>query len=180
MRFFYIKAILLVGILIFSSCEDIIFEKFEGNIPIYLSYDDLKQSINVNEPREINQPGKIYFCNNYILINEYLKGIHVIDNSNPSSPTQIQFIEIPGNTDLLIYNDILFVDSYIDLVALDINNFPDINEVQRSEDIFPYSLPPTNNDLRIAIITNKIIKQKSEEITGRNLTSLFELLEIKY
>jgi len=37
-----------------------------------------------------------------------------------------------------------------------------------------------NNDLRVKIITNKIIKQKSEEIIGEDLTSLFELLEIEY
>ena len=37
-----------------------------------------------------------------------------------------------------------------------------------------------NNDLRIPIITNKIIKQKSEETTGKNLNRLFEMLEIGY
>jgi len=37
-----------------------------------------------------------------------------------------------------------------------------------------------NNDLRVLIITNQIIKQKSEEVTGRNLTSLFEMLEIAF
>lgn len=42
------------------------------------------------------------------------------------------------------------------------------------------NLSLNNKDLRIPIITNKIIKQKSEEISGKNLTSLFELLEIKY
>jgi len=36
-----------------------------------------------------------------------------------------------------------------------------------------------HNDLRIQIITNKIIKQKSEEITGKDLTPLFKMLEIK-
>ena len=37
-----------------------------------------------------------------------------------------------------------------------------------------------NNDLRSPIITNKIIKQKSEEIIEENLTSLFKILEIDY
>jgi len=36
------------------------------------------------------------------------------------------------------------------------------------------------NDLRIPIITNKIIKEKSEDIIGKDLSSLFELLEIRY
>ena len=42
------------------------------------------------------------------------------------------------------------------------------------------NLSLNNKDLRIQIITNKIIKQKSEEITGKDLTPLFELLEISY
>jgi len=42
------------------------------------------------------------------------------------------------------------------------------------------NLSLNNNDLRVPIITNKIIKQKSEEIIKKDLTSLFELLEIEY
>lgn len=37
-----------------------------------------------------------------------------------------------------------------------------------------------NKDLRIPIITNKIIKQKSEEVVNQDLTPLFDLLEINY
>jgi len=37
-----------------------------------------------------------------------------------------------------------------------------------------------NKDLRVSIITNKIIKQKSEEIIGEDLSSLFDMLEIGY
>jgi len=36
----------------------------------------------------------------------------------------------------------------------------------------------SNKDLRVQIITNKIIKQKSEEIIGEDLSPLFEMLEI--
>lgn len=42
------------------------------------------------------------------------------------------------------------------------------------------NLSLSNKDLRIPIITNKIIKQKSEEITGKNLTVLFKILGISY
>ncbi|HHN47860.1 MAG TPA: hypothetical protein ENN08_02830, partial [Bacteroidales bacterium] len=50
------------------------------------------------------------------------QGIHVVDNSNPASPQIISFIAIPGNYDLAIRGNILFADSYIDLVALDISD----------------------------------------------------------
>ncbi|MDP1696133.1 MAG: hypothetical protein Q8L29_04425 [archaeon] len=42
------------------------------------------------------------------------------------------------------------------------------------------NLSLNNNDLRVQIITNEIIKQKSEEVTGQNLTYLFNLLKIEY
>ena len=38
----------------------------------------------------------------------------------------------------------------------------------------------SNKDLRVPIITNEIIKQKSEEVTGKDLSSLFDMLEITY
>lgn len=41
------------------------------------------------------------------------------------------------------------------------------------------NLSLSNNDLRVTIITNQIIKQKSEEIVEEDLTSLFEMLEIE-
>ena len=42
------------------------------------------------------------------------------------------------------------------------------------------NLSLNNNDLRVPIITNEIIKQKSEEIVGEDLSSLFERLKIEF
>jgi len=42
------------------------------------------------------------------------------------------------------------------------------------------NLSLNNNDLRVQIITNQIVKQKSEEIVGKNLDYVFNKLEIKY
>ena len=61
------------------------------------------------------------------------------------------FIEIPGNMDMAIKNNILYADSYIDLVAIDISNVTSPIEVSRVEDVFPYTTPPlTNDDYRVA------------------------------
>jgi len=51
---------------------------------------------------------------------------------------------------------------------------------ENAKNSYPY---PINNsisinDLRIPVITNKIIKQKSEDVIGYNLTFLFDLLKI--
>jgi hypothetical protein len=62
----------------------------------------------------------------------------VIDNTDPSNPVKLSFITIPGNYDLAIKNNILYADSYIDLVLLDISNPNQVKEVHRMEDLFAY------------------------------------------
>ena len=73
------------------------------------------------------QSGKIYFKDHYIFVNEYQKGIHVIDNEDPRNPQIIKFIEIPGNVDMAIADDILYADSYVDLLSIDISDIGNIN-----------------------------------------------------
>lgn len=123
------------------SCNDKIEESWEVNTPVYMSYDDLRSSFKVAEGQEIVQSGKIYFKGRYIFVNEYQKGIHVIDNYNPSNPRIIKFIEIPGNVDMAIANDILYADSYVDLLTIDISVIEDIKIVDRDTNIFPYVIP---------------------------------------
>ncbi|MDY6799796.1 MAG: hypothetical protein SVU94_01070 [Bacteroidota bacterium] len=146
-----IKLILLFFLLniLFIRCNDQIIETYVANVPIYLSYEDFRNAIKAEPPQDIQNPGKIYFYNNLLFINEYLKGIHVIDNSNPSSPRELSFISIPGNVDIAIKNDILFADSYVDLISLDISDPKNITVVGRKKDIFPYILPPYDDNYRI-------------------------------
>jgi len=125
----------------FISCKDKIEEIYTVNEPVYLSYDELRNSFKVAEGQDIIHPGKIYFKDNYIFVNEYQKGIHVVDNSNPESPQIIKFIDIPGSVDMAIKEDVLYADSYVDLVAIDISNMEDIREVKRIENVFPYMIP---------------------------------------
>jgi hypothetical protein len=89
-------------------------------------------------PQELDTPGKIYIKDNYLFINEVNKGIHIHDNSDPAQPVNLGFISIPGNKDLAIKDDILYADSYTDLVAIDISNPAAAVEVDRINDVFPY------------------------------------------
>jgi hypothetical protein len=157
------------------SCKDKIEETFTVNEPVYLPYTELRNSFKVAEGQEIVHPGKIYFKDNYIFVNEYQKGIHIVDNSDPSSPEIINFIEIPGNVDLAVKDDILYADSYVDLVAIDISNMNDIREVKRITDAFPYMIPVCEDgvveyvDMSIGVVTGwKATERKAspEEINN--------------
>ncbi|MCP4553196.1 MAG: hypothetical protein GY834_14420 [Bacteroidetes bacterium] len=133
-----------------NACTDKISEIFIANSPIYMSYEELRSSIKQVESQELIKPGKMYFKDDYIFIVEQMKGIHVIDNSNPSSPQNISFIEIPGTVDIAIKGQILYTDSYIDLVALDLSDLNNITEASRSKDVLSYILPPYDEDYPIA------------------------------
>lgn len=134
--------LLLVFLLAFAySCTDKIFETFTANSPVYMSYENLRASVKITTGREMNNPGKIYFKDQYIFVNEKMKGVHIYDVSNPSNPVNKGFLEIPGNIDIAIKDNTLYADSYIDLVSIDISNFSSIREVGRIEKIFPYTLP---------------------------------------
>jgi len=96
-------------------------------------------------PKEISQQGKICFYEGYLYISEPDKGIHIIDNRTPSNPKNIGFIEIPGNADISVRNNLLYADSYIDLVWFDVNNPAKPEMKGRLENVFEFALPPIDN-----------------------------------
>lgn len=107
--------------------------------PVYMSYADLRSAVRMTEPRALESVSRIYLYESMLFINDRNKGIHIIDNRFPATPTQIGFIEIPGNTELSIRDDNLYADSYIDLVTLDLSDINNITEIARQENIFPYN-----------------------------------------
>src|SRR5262249_24090253 len=88
--------------------------------PVYKEKSEVYANIKSSPAKAIESPGKIFLYGNYIFLNEVDKGIHVIDNSNPSRPEVKAFIEIPGNLDIAVRGSILYADLYADLVVVDI------------------------------------------------------------
>ena len=126
-------------VLCLSSCKDEVVRTrtYHTLTPFYLSVSDLrKQAISMDKPRELSAPGKIYIYGNYLFINEVTKGIHIIDNTDPASPRFLNFINIPGNIDLAVNSNVLYADSYVDLLAFDISNPTSVNLVNRVENVF--------------------------------------------
>lgn len=133
-----------------SACMDTFTEEFRANAPVYMSYEELRASVKASEPRSLEKPGKIYFKDNFIFVVEDRTGIHIIDVSDPSNPVNSYFIEVPGCVDVAIKQNVLYVDSYVDLVAIDLSDLNNIREVARVKDVLPYIVPPVNNDYRMA------------------------------
>jgi len=178
------RNLLLIGIfaLVFTGCKERITDRYLVNSPVYMNRNEFKNAVKVTGSEEISEPGKIYFKDNFIFINEALKGIHVIDNSNPASPVFVGFIEIPGNVDMAIKDSILFADSFTDLVALDISDINHIHEVGRVDSIFPYTLPPLVEenqlpfgtvDMNEGIVVGWVTKEVEEEVTSQQTNLVF-------
>jgi len=132
----------IVIALVFTGCQKFSQKRiYTANIPVYISYDELRSSIRNENDLALQRPGKIFLYNNYILINDFEQGIHVYNNANPSAPEHVAFIRIPGNVDMAIKNDILYADSYVDIVALDISDPTNVKEVGRGLNVLSYTVP---------------------------------------
>lgn len=122
----------------FASCKDNCTQTvtYRGTESVKVTLSELRSSVKTLPAQDLENPGKIYVKDNFLFINEVKKGIHVIDNSNPSAPKAVSFIQILGNIDIAVNGNILYADSYTDFVALDISNPNDVKEVSRNKDVF--------------------------------------------
>ncbi|MEI6048369.1 MAG: hypothetical protein WCS03_05685 [Bacteroidota bacterium] len=151
--------------ILFYSCEDTTYREYTGNAPVYITYDDLRESVVAEQNVELKNPGKIYFKDNYIFIIEELKGIHVFDNNNPSAPVKKTFIKVPGVVDMAIAGNTLYADSFVDLVAIDVQDVENIHEVGRVLDILPYTIPPVDNKFPLGYVDKEKGLVASWELT---------------
>ncbi len=147
-----IHILILISALILNACTDKISEFFVANSPVYMSYKELRSAVKQTDPQALQKPGKMYFKDDYIFVVEQMKGIHIINNANPSNPQNISYIELPGVVDIAIKGQTLFADSYVDLVGLDLSDLTNITEIFRSEELLPYILPPYDEEYPLANI----------------------------
>lgn len=138
-----ISAALILFGLFFTGCvKDTCHKTYTYSYykPVYKTTAEVKANIKSNAAKEIVNPGKIFILGNYIFLNEVDKGIHILDNTNPASPQNVAFIDIPGNVDLAVKGNILYADLYTDLVTIDISNPLNIAVKKYNEGVFPYRL----------------------------------------
>ena len=135
----YMISSTFLALLAFSGCSDTCettntYTYFE---PVYATSQEVKDGFKIGEPVELKSPGKIYLYGQYVLINEPGEGVHIINNADNKNPVIEKFIYIPGNFDIAVKNNILYADSYVDLLAIDISDIGNIGLVTRLENVFP-------------------------------------------
>jgi len=122
----------------FSGClKDEIKKSYTFYRPVYKTSEQVRLDIKSSDPVSVNNPGKLFYRNGYVFLNEINKGVHIIDISTPSKPKVVAFVKIPGAVDLAVRSNILYADMYTDLVAIDISDPLDIKLSSVVEGVFP-------------------------------------------
>lgn len=172
--FFVWVMVIVVGLL--TSCQkegETI--TYEANVPVYMSFEKFRVAPKATEPQAIRNGGKIYYKDHFIFLNEINEGIHVIDNADPANPRPMVFYPIPGNVDMAIRGNILFADSYIDLLALDISDISHPVEVGRMPNAFQDVLPEVKEN-NFPIAFSQLDPQRGV-ITGWEVKTITEKIE---
>ncbi|MCB0665901.1 MAG: hypothetical protein KDC80_08780 [Saprospiraceae bacterium] len=139
MKTLQLLIMVLFGASLFTSClkdqctETRTFIRYD---PVYRTQAQLEEPITVEAPRPLEHPGIIYFYQNYILINEYQAGIHVINNTDQKNPVNEAFIAIDGNEHFAVIHDQLQASKFNDLLTIDIADLQHPVEKSRIRNVF--------------------------------------------
>ena len=131
----------------YSCCmpdDEVVTNNYYGDYePVFVSRDAIDTTIKLLSPKEIVNSGKIYVLNDLLFVGEGRKGFHIIDNSTPSNPQIIKFLQVLGATDVAIRNDVLYINQAVDLVTLRFHQQNESIEIlKRNKNIFPEMSSP--------------------------------------
>lgn len=160
---FVITLCVIIGIMAFESSP----RRPHNFEPIMISRTDLEASFEVTTAREIENPGKLWVYNNFILLVEQYRGIHIINNSNPNNPQRIGFVNIIGCTELAARDGILYANNAIDLIGVKATqDFSSLEVVSRNRNVLPMISSPEhwNDDYFINKLPENMIIIRWEPI----------------
>ncbi len=131
------------------SCGDTCTEigEFVRYEPVFIDQETYERDVSLEEAREVVNPGVIARYGDYLFINEYNAGIHIINNKNPEAPTIEGFLQINNNKHFAIKDGIVLANRYGDLVAVDIKNTNSAKEVSRITNVFPDEAQSTDEGI---------------------------------
>lgn len=109
---------------------------YEKATAVYGSLDSLRALPLLIQKQELIQPRNFYIGNNYVLVSEENKGIHIYDNTDMHNPQRLSFIQLPFLRDFYVKDDFLYVAGVYDLVKINISDVYNPILVNRAENVF--------------------------------------------
>ena len=167
-------------IILFTGCmKDKIRYTYQISTPVYETLTKYRENIKSVSSTAITNPGKIATFGKYIFLSETGKGIHVIDNSDPSNPKNISYINIPGNQDFAIKGNALYADANGDLVTFDISNPAKVITMNFLTSVFPdNSIYYTGNSVNpdsINVVVSWITRDTTVDYNPSNSQIIYPL-----
>jgi len=133
--------LLLLCVVLFTGClKDDCKHAYKIFIPVYKSLSQLRSEVKMKPPTDLEGTFKLYVAGNRIYLSEKDKGVHIIDNSNPSSPKNTAFLNIPGHADAIVRGNMMYADLYCDLAAIEINGTQQAEVKKYMTKLFTYRL----------------------------------------
>ena len=165
-----LSVIVLLTLCIMQGCvKDQVMTRTTVYRPVYKTKEEVRANIKSSSPIELTAPGKLFYKDGYVFLNELNKGVHIIDVRNPSAPANIAFVHVPGAVDLAVRGNILYADMYTDLVAIDITNPQAVQLKTVVPGVFPdrvyYSFVPDKQMIITEWIAVDTVLRDSETIS---------------
>lgn len=137
---------LLLAMLVFTSYDpvvdnDVYYDEYR---PVVVSRSVLESAVQAEAERPFENPGRIYIKGDYLFIVEKFKGVHVVNNEDPSNPVNSGFIRIPGCLNMAVKGNIMYADNSVDIIGVDISNPALISVVSRQRNVLPEPASPNN------------------------------------
>lgn len=125
--------------IVVASCskdEGTITVTYQEATAIYGDIESIRATVLQDVAQPIVDPGKIFVGEDFILVGEEEKGIHIITNQDSEAPQHMGFLNIPGNREYYVHDHIIYAESYYDVVKIDISNLAQAQLVDRAEFVF--------------------------------------------
>lgn len=142
-----IRLIIGFSVLAMFSCtkEEPEFFSGPGKYPVYIASDQLDNIANLAS-KTVENVGPIFLLDDLFFMTDLGKGIQVFDIQDSTMVMPLTFIQIPAVTDFTTDGNLLYADSWMDLVTLDISDLYQVKLVNRVEGVIdPLLFPPLYN-----------------------------------
>jgi hypothetical protein len=164
-KFLFYGLLLLAGA---TGCEkpERNFFSGEGKRPVYVAEAELKDIRN-ELPGAVQQSGTIFLRDTLLFLLDEQRGVFVYSLADTLNSRVLTFFKIPAVTDFIISGNIMYADSWRDLVVIDISDLYQIRETNRVRDVVtPRFIRPTTS-----VSLNVWMSQKALLLDGKMPTS---------
>jgi len=103
---------------------------------VYGDIDAVRNTPLIGATRNIQNSGKIFVGDDFLLIGEKNEGIHVFDNTNTSAPVAVGFINLPYTEEFYVEGDFIYAESHYDFLKINIADIYNPKLIDRVEYAF--------------------------------------------